>query len=49
VLLCFEQLWQPKNAEGCHRRDFADWWLLKTGEVIPELGRVAEVAAPGLL
>jgi hypothetical protein len=36
VLLCFE-----KNVRGpidCHRRRFAEWWYLKTGEWVPELG-----------
>lgn len=35
ILLCFERL--NRNPE-CHRRDFADWWEEKTGEIIPELG-----------
>ena len=42
VLLCFEKLSNPKNVEGCHRRDFAAWWLEKTGEVIPELGSMPD-------
>jgi hypothetical protein len=45
VLLCFEQLWQPKNAAGCHRSSFAAWWLDQTGEIIPELGKPAPVLA----
>jgi hypothetical protein len=32
VLCCFEQA-----ARDCHRSTFAAWWLLKTGEEIPEL------------
>lgn len=35
VLLCFEDLRKP--GEWCHRRMFADWWLTKTGELIPEM------------
>jgi hypothetical protein len=36
VLLCFEDLTKP--GEWCHRRIFADFWLEKTGEGVPELG-----------
>lgn len=32
VLMCFE-----RNAGECHRREFADWWFEKTGEIIEEL------------
>ena len=31
VLLCFEA-----DPADCHRGDFADWWLARTGEVVPE-------------
>lgn len=34
ALLCFEDVFK---GEHCHRRDFADWWLEMTGEIIPEL------------
>ena len=34
VLLCFESL---ADGKWCHRRMFAEWWLEKTGEEIPEL------------
>lgn len=32
VLMCYE-----KNADECHRRMFAEWWLQKTGEIIEEI------------
>jgi hypothetical protein len=35
VFLCFEKLEKP--GEWCHRRMFAEWWVEKTGESIPEL------------
>lgn len=35
VLLCFEDLAKP--GAWCHRRLFADWWGLSTGETIGEL------------
>jgi hypothetical protein len=34
VLLCFERLTEA----DCHRRLFASWWLLTTGQRVPELG-----------
>jgi Protein of unknown function, DUF488 len=34
VLLCFEDV---HAGETCHRRVFADWWLERTGEDVPEL------------
>lgn len=34
ALLCFEDLSKPDL--WCHRRIFADWWLLRTHEVIAE-------------
>ena len=34
-LLCFEDLTKP--GLWCHRRLFANWWLEKTGEDVPEL------------
>lgn len=39
VFLCFESLSPPLVAKGqfCHRRIFADWWFVITGEEIPEL------------
>ena len=37
VLLCFE--YGPRiTAYQCHRRMFADWWMDRTGEEVPELG-----------
>jgi hypothetical protein len=33
ILLCFCK----PSAPFCHRRLFADWWMDKTGEIIPEL------------
>jgi hypothetical protein len=38
VVLCFEQLVRP--GEWCHRRLFAEWWLGKTGQPVPELSKV---------
>ena len=38
VLLCFE--WKPGTE--CHRRLFAQWWLEKTGEEVPELGKLED-------
>ena len=35
VLCCYEDVRLPD--EWCHRLVFAEWWLKKTGEVIPEL------------
>lgn len=35
VLCCFEDVRKP--GEWCHRLVFAEWWLSRTGEVIPEL------------
>jgi hypothetical protein len=34
LLLCFEDVWAGQK---CHRRDFADWWELRTGQVVHEL------------
>lgn len=33
MLMCHE-----KDKSECHRSLFAEWWLLNTGEVIPEYG-----------
>lgn len=33
ILMCHE-----KNKNECHRSMFAEWWLQKTGEIIPEFG-----------
>lgn len=35
VLCCYEDVRIPD--EWCHRQLFAEWWLSKTGEAIPEL------------
>ena len=35
VLCCYEDVRKPD--EWCHRLVFADWWLSRTGELIPEL------------
>ncbi len=35
VLLCFEDV---RAGKLCHRRVFADFWLERTGERIPEVG-----------
>lgn len=35
ALLCFEDIRKP--GEWCHRRIFAQWWMERTGEEIPEL------------
>ena len=32
VLMCYE-----KNADECHRRMFAEWWMWQTGEIIEEI------------
>lgn len=39
VFLCFESLTPVLVLDGqfCHRRIFADWWFINTGEEIPEL------------
>ncbi|KRC53946.1 MULTISPECIES: hypothetical protein [unclassified Nocardioides] len=34
VLLCFESLAEP--GDWCHRRMFADWWEVQTGEPVRE-------------
>jgi hypothetical protein len=39
ILLCFER--NVTSGADCHRRRFAEWWLLQTGEVIPEIGGTA--------
>jgi hypothetical protein len=36
ILLCFER--NPRSGADCHRRRFAEYWQLHTGEVIPEIG-----------
>lgn len=36
VLLCYEDV-RKGDSDWCHRTIFADWWLEKTGELIPEL------------
>jgi hypothetical protein len=44
VLLCFESLAGIPSEEQrfiCHRRAFADWWMVQTGDPVPEL-RLAE-------
>jgi hypothetical protein len=35
VLLCYEDL---AAGERCHRRVFAEWWEINTGQQVPELG-----------
>jgi hypothetical protein len=40
VLLCHEQVLGPK-AKCCHRRDWAEWWRERTGQVVPELSWIA--------
>lgn len=35
VVCCFESLKDPD--QYCHRRTFADWWELETGEKVKEL------------
>lgn len=47
VLLCFEDLTKP--AEWCHRRVFASWWRDVTGDVVRELGPVADQYEQGTL
>lgn len=42
VLLCYEDI-RKGPEEWCHRRVFADWWELRTGEKIEELPEVDEV------
>ena len=44
VLLCFEDV---RAGQLCHRRVFADWFLERTGERIPELGRGGTVIVEG--
>lgn len=36
ILLCFE--WHPSSGADCHRRRFAEYWELHTGQIIPEIG-----------
>jgi hypothetical protein len=33
ALACFEDIFV---GQPCHRRDFADYWAIKTGELVPE-------------
>jgi hypothetical protein len=40
VLLCFEDL--RKRGSWCHRRMFADWWHVQTGQDVPELARLVQ-------
>jgi hypothetical protein len=40
VLLCFEDV---RAGEFCHRRVFADFWLERTGELVPEVGGGGQV------
>lgn len=35
VLCCYEDVRKP--GEWCHRLVFAEWWLKRTGQTIPEL------------
>lgn len=44
VLLCFEDV---HAGQHCHRRDFADFWLERTGQRIPELGSGGTVILEG--
>jgi hypothetical protein len=46
VLLCFDKLWLP--GVTCHRTVFGDWWLDRTGEVVPELGRTEPDPVPAV-
>jgi hypothetical protein len=55
VLLCYEDVWQPRDMEGeaCHRRTLATWLTDQIGEEVPELSprsqarrSVMAVAAP---
>jgi catechol 2,3-dioxygenase-like lactoylglutathione lyase family enzyme len=43
VLLCYEKL---SKGKWCHRTLFADYWLGKTGEEVPELGSPPPGAEP---
>jgi hypothetical protein len=43
ALLCFEDLGNP--ALWCHRTLFREWWALRTGEALNELGRVYRAPA----
>lgn len=36
ILLCFER--RARSGANCHRRRFAEYWELHTGEIIPEIG-----------
>lgn len=36
ILLCFENVWND-GEKACHRRQFAEWWNIKTGETVLEL------------
>jgi len=38
VFLCFER--NVRSGDDCHRRLFAEFWLERTGEIIPEIGEV---------
>ena len=42
VLLCYEDV--SGGRTWCHRLVFAEWWLLKTGEIIEELPEPQEEA-----
>ena len=41
VLCCYEDV--RKQSDWCHRIMFAEWWLKKTGQVIPELPNPAPI------
>ena len=45
VLCCYEDVRKPN--EWCHRLVFAEWWLEKTGEVIPELKDDSQIRVKG--
>ncbi|MFK0279892.1 hypothetical protein ACIQVL_05370 [Streptomyces sp. NPDC090499] len=47
VLLCFEDLAEP--GLWCHRRIFASWWKDLTGDVVRELGPMADHYEQGTL
>jgi hypothetical protein len=36
ILLCFER--NVRSGADCHRRRFAEYWELHTGEIIPQIG-----------
>ena len=48
VLLCYEDIRKGPN-DWCHRVMFAEWWKLRTGELIEELPDSTTVPTPKII